>query len=87
VKGGRATRTRSRLIASMESLVHLAIAIAYVLAAGALALLGPQGAYALAGLSSLAAVLLLWPTIRRLRGGGETTRVEPRILPSIGDPT
>jgi hypothetical protein len=86
VKGGRATRTRSRLIASMESLVHLAIAIAYVLAAGALALLGPQGAYALAGLSSLAAVLL-WPTIRRLRGGGETTRVEPRILPSIGDPT
>ena len=78
---------RSRLIASMESLVHLAIAIAYVLAAGALALLGPQGAYALAGLSSLAAVLLLWPTIRRLRGGRETTRVEPRILPSIGDPT
>jgi hypothetical protein len=78
---------RSRLIASMESLVHLAIAIAYVLAAGALALLGPQGAYALAGLSSLAAVLLLWPTIRRLRGGRETTRVEPRILPSIGDAT
>jgi hypothetical protein len=71
----------------MESLIHLAIAVAYVLAAGALALLGPQGAYAVCGLSSLAAVLLLWPTIHRLRGGRKTTRVETRILPSIGDPT
>jgi MFS family permease len=78
---------RSRLIASMESLVHLAIAIAYVLAAGALALLGPQGAYALAGVSSLAAALLLWPTVRRLRGGPGRSPVEPHILPSIGDPT
>jgi hypothetical protein len=71
----------------MESLVHVAIAIAYVLAAGALAPFGAQGAYALAGLSSLAAVLLLWPTIRRLRGGRDATRLEPRTLPSIGDPT
>lgn len=78
---------RSRLIASMESLVHLAIAVAYVLAAGALALLSPQGAYGLAGVSSLAAVLLLWPTVRRLRGGPGRSRVEPHVLPSIGDPT
>ena len=78
---------RSRLIASMESLVHLAVAIAYVLAAGALALFGPQGAYALAGVSSLAAALLLWPTVRRLRGGAGRTPVEPHVLPSIGDPT
>jgi hypothetical protein len=78
---------RSRLIASMESLVHLAIAVAYVLAAGALALLSPQGAYGPAGVSSLAAVLLLWPTVRRLRGGPGRSRVEPHVLPSIGDPT
>ena len=78
---------RGRLIGAMESLVHMAVAVAYVMAAGALALFGPQGAYALAGLSSLAAALLLLPTIRRLRGGPGKTQVEPRVLPSIGDPT
>ena len=78
---------RSRLFASMDSLVHVAVAVAYVLAAGALALFGPQGAYALAGLSSLAAALLLWPIIRRLRGGAGRTGVEPHVMPSIGDPT
>ena len=78
---------RGRLIGAMESLVHVAVAIAYVIAAGALVVLGPQGAYAVAGLSSLAAAVLLWPTIRRLRGGGERTPAEPHILPSIGDPT
>jgi MFS family permease len=84
---------RGRLIGAMESLVHVAVAIAYVIAAGALVVLGPQGAYALAGLSSLAAALLLLPTIRRLRGGGagrtgvERTGPEPHVMPSIGDPT
>src|SRR5436309_2910926 len=72
---------RGRLIGAMESLVHVAVAVAYVMAAGALALFGPQGAYALAGLSSLAAALLLLPTIRRLRGGPGKTQVGYRVHP------
>jgi MFS family permease len=78
---------RSRLFASMEALVHLAVAVAYVMAAGALALLGPQGVYGVAGLTSLAAAVLLWPTVRRLRGGSKRTEVQPRVFPAIGDPT
>jgi MFS family permease len=80
---------RSRVFASADALIHIAVAIAYVLAAGALALFGPQGVYGVAGLTSLAATLVLWPTVRRLRGGPDPVEVtpEPRAVRSIGDPT
>jgi MFS family permease len=78
---------RSRVIASMEGLIHFALAVAYVLAAWALALLGPQGLYGVAGVSSLVAAAVLWPTIRRVKGGTMRIQVEPRRLPSFGDPT
>lgn len=78
---------RSRVIASMEALIHISVAVAYVLAAWALALLGPQGLYGVAGVASLVAAALLWPTVRRLRGGAVRIEVEPRALPTSGDPT
>ncbi len=78
---------RSRLIASMEALIHLAVAVAYVFAAWGLELVGPQGLYGIAGLASLAAAALLWPTVRHLKGGAAKIQVEPRALPTFGDPT
>ena len=61
---------RSRTMAAFEAVVSLGLALAYLMAAPVLEVVGPQVTYRIGGISALAAALLLLPLLR-LRSGGD----------------
>lgn len=63
-------RLRSRVVAASDAAWQLALAVAFVLAAPALEVLGPQGVYGVGGVAAAGTTLLLLPVLRRDVGPG-----------------
>ncbi len=58
---------RSRVMAASDGIVHVALALSYVLAAFVLPAVGPQGVYVIGGASAALAAVVLAPVLRSAR--------------------
>ncbi len=72
---------RSRVTAGFEALLSIGIALAYVFAGPVLELLGPQGVYAVAGVTALVAAVLLLPILRLRHAAPQETSVSGLVAP------
>jgi MFS family permease len=59
---------RSRVSGAFDSVVHVGLAISFVVAGPAVAWLGPRGVYVAGGVVAFAAVVIAIPILRRARG-------------------
>jgi hypothetical protein len=73
----------TRVFGVLEGLNMASLAVGSVIASFALALLGPQGAFLVAGLALPAALLVTGPALRQMDAAAEVHLVELEILRSI----
>jgi MFS family permease len=70
---------RSRVSGAFESVVHVALALSYVVGGGAVAWLGPRGVYVVGGITSAVGTVVALPVLREARrtaAQGETVTVQ-----------
>jgi MFS family permease len=70
---------RSRVSGAFESVVHVALALSYVVGGGAVAWLGPRGVYVVGGITSAVGTVVALPVLREARrtaAQGETVTVK-----------